>query len=155
MKGNTIILSANPQGKFLEGVAGDTSKPGTIMQIQAGTVDASGRKTYIAAAPGTDGLDVQLAVMIEDDLQGFGVSQAAVVGTRIRLYVPISGEEMNILAGEIAGTGNSYTIGDKLIVDAESGILVPYAATPQAAVAEAMETLAQVAGSTLLYVTIL
>lgn len=151
-RGNSIVVTAEPKGQFLEGTIADTSKPGTIMQVKAATAFKGGRPSYVAGAPGTDGKQVLPAVLLEDNLQGKTSSDAYVSGTRCRLYCPVAGEELNILVGEVAGTGNSYAIGDRLIIDAEDGILVPETGSPQATQFVALEAVTQVAGSYLLHV---
>lgn len=150
-KGNTIILSSNPKGQFIEGTIGDTSKPGTIMQIEAATTDKNGRPTLIAAAPGADGKKVMCAVLLEDNLQGKLISDAYVSGTRCRAYVPAPGEEINVRYGETAGTGNSVTIGDRLIVNATGGYLIPESGSPEDTPFVARETLTQQAADALVF----
>ncbi len=151
-RGSGIILSSNPKGVFLSGIAGDTSKPGTIMQVALATERIGNNFTYIASAPGTDGYKVLCAVMIESSKFGLSVGTAAVSGQLIEMYVPASGEDINVLVGEVAGTGNSYAIGDKLIIDAEDGLLVPFTGSPQDTPFIMMETLTQVSGSYLAWV---
>jgi hypothetical protein len=85
--------------------------------------------------------------LLPDQLQGKGATDAYVLGTRCFLYCPISGEEMNLVLGEIAGTGNTFAIGDRFIIDAENGILVPESGSPQETLAVCLETVTQVAGS--------
>ena len=159
MRGNAIIVSSNPKGQYDEGTIGEANRsPGTIMQLKAATPFQGGRPVWVAAASGTDGKDVLYAVLLEDDQQGVtatGAGAVYAINTHCRLYFPIKGEEMNILAGEVAGTGNSFAIGDRLIVDAEDGILIPETGTPQATFAVSMQALPQVAGSTLLWVKII
>lgn len=153
-KGNTIVLSVPPKGVMEGGIINDTSKPGTLMQIDTSVqVDKHGRKTWIAAAPGADGLlKGAYPVLMEDKKQGKAVTDAYVAGTECQLYFPLPGEDFNALCGEVAGTGNTYAIGDALELDAETGILVPYSATPQNVFAQCMEVVTQVTGSHLTWV---
>jgi hypothetical protein len=148
-RGQSIIVSAEPRGVFDEGTIGDTSLPGTLMQLQAAVAPVNGRYSYVAFAPGTDGKSGICAVLREDIMQGKKISDAYVSGTRCFLYYPIAGEEVNLRLGEVAGTGNTYAIGDRLIADAEDGILVPEAGTPQELVAVVLETTTQQAGGVL------
>lgn len=150
-RGNQIVVTADPQGKFDEGTIDDTSKPGTIMQTVAGSARLGGRFHFVAAAVGTDGKQAQQMVLLEDNLQGKTVTDAYVAGTRCRVYTPIPGEECNVLVGEAAGTGNTVAVGDRLILDAEDGILVPEAGTPQETPWVALEAETQQAGSQLLW----
>jgi hypothetical protein len=162
-KGNSIVVSASPICPFEWGYINDTSLPGTIMQIdnsvgtygQPPTGPYTGRFAWKASAPGTDGQGVLNAILMEDRQQGFPFTQAYVQGTWGELYYPQSGEEVNILLGEVAGTGNSYNVGDSLMVDAETGILVPYVAGSGTGVfAICLEKVVQAAGSRLTWVKI-
>lgn len=150
-KGNTIILSANPQGKFIEGVIADTSKPGTIMQIQAATEMSNGRPTFIAAAPGTDGKAVVHNVLLEDGLQGKTITDAYVSGTRCFVYVPLPGEELNVIVGEGAGTANTFAIGDRFEINATGGYLIPETGSPQQTSWICRETVTQKAAAYLTF----
>lgn len=151
-RGNKIIVTADPKGRFVEGTIGDTSKPGACMQLQISppqTANQVGRFTYVAAAPGTDGKQIEHLILLEDSPQGKTISDAYVSGTRCRMYIPLAGEEINILLGEVAGTGNSYAIGDQVILDADGGIYVPYTGSPQETAFQVMEVVTQVSGSNL------
>ncbi len=153
-RGNTVIINGpEAKGKFEEIILNDTSKPGTIMQIDTSVTKLkSGHWTWKAANTGTDGKAAQIAVLLEDKLQGFTFGQAGVAGTLRRIYYPLPGEDINCLLGEVAGTGNTYAVGDRLILDAEDGILVPESGSPQATIAVCCEILTQVAGSALAWV---
>lgn len=152
-KGQDVVVSSNPKGQFLEGIIGDTSKPGTVMQIKAATVPVGGRHTWIAAAVGTDGLPGIIAVLRPDHLQGKTITDAYVSGTRCFLYCPIAGEEVNVLLDEGAGTSNTIAIGDRFMLDAEDGICVPASGTPSSVPFIAMEAYTNVAGSQLTWCT--
>src|SRR5258708_6667376 len=100
MKGNVIgPLNCDPHGIFMEGTAGDTSKPGTQMQVQAGVAPVNGRFTYVHYQPSADGDPRLCIVMREDQEQGFTAAglNAAAIGQRIFLYIPHPGDEMNVL----------------------------------------------------------
>lgn len=149
-RGSQIIVSSNPRGTFLTGIAGDTSTPGTCMQVQAATAMIGTNFTFIAAAPGTDGKKVLCAIMLANTKNGLSsTSAAAVAGQLIEMYVPAPGEDINIRLGEVAGTANTYAIGDRVIIDAEDGIFVPETGSPQDTPFVVMEAETQVAGGTL------
>jgi hypothetical protein len=159
MRGNSIIVSAEPRGRRIGGQINDTSSPGTIMQIDTGATpifsQGIGEFQWKAAAPGTDGLDVLQACLLEDFLFGKSLTDAYAVGQKIALYFPLHGDEMNLRCGEVAGTGNTYAIGARLIIDAESGILVPESGSPQHTFAVVLEVITQVVGSSLVWVMII
>ncbi len=140
-------------GNKLEGIIGDTSLPGTIMQVKAATGLNAFEPTWIAAAVGKDGDQVLGAVLEEDRYQGKTITDAYVSGTKCFLYCPLVGDFMNLLCGEIGGTANYFTIGDRLFIDAESGLLVPESGTGTAfhIYAVALETTLGLADSSLVF----
>ena len=111
MNGSLIIVSSETGGKFLEGTITDTSKPGTCMEIVPATTPIQGHHSYRACSR-TAGLKGPIAVLLEDDLQGVVASGAYVAGTRGRLYMPLAGDDLNMLVGDIAGTSDTIAIGD-------------------------------------------
>ncbi len=153
-QGNRIVMTGvDPKGNFLEGPIGDTSKPGTIMQISAGTALQAFEPTWIAAAIGKDGDQVLGAVLCEDRYQGKGITDAYVSGTKCFIYCPLPGDYMNLLCGEAGGTTNYFTIGDRLFMDADSGLLVPESGTGTAfaIMAIALETTVGLADTSLVF----
>lgn len=148
MRGSKIIVTGDPKGVRLSGIIGDTSKPGTCMQLNTGqTVDKPGGFTWIAAAPGTDGKGVLHCILLEDRTQGKLNTDAFVSGTLINMYCPLPGEDMNVIIGETAGTGNSFNIGDRLIINATAGYYIPETGSPQQTSWLVMEKVTQVAAS--------
>jgi hypothetical protein len=150
VKGQSIILAAEPRGQFLEGIIGDTSLPGTCMQIKAATAPVSGRHTWVAADTGTSGLHNITAILLEDQFQGGLNSTAYTAGRRGRLYVPLPGEEMNVRCDQGSGTSNSIAIGDRLQLDGTNGVYVPVTST-NADVFVALEAITQFAADTLVW----
>lgn len=122
MKGTKIILSGEPQGKFLEGVVSGTPKPGTVMELK-NTVLKGGEPTWQvwSKASGAYGL---IAVLMEDTAQGSIYSTAYVDGTRCRLYCPIAGEKLNMLVHDVAGTADDVAIGALFGVETATGKLI-------------------------------
>ena len=133
MKGTQVIVSANPQGKFLEGTVVGTPKPGTMMQIQAGTEPTNGRHSYVpygTTTNGGDGAPRQVIVLLEDAEQGGTYDTAYVTGKRGRLYCPIPGEELNVRMADISGTGSGtedIAIGERLLIVEGTGKISPVA----------------------------
>jgi hypothetical protein len=135
--GNEIILSSPPKGVFLEGTVTGTPKPGTILEVTpgqtpsgipplGGSTTGGGRLTYRVYQPGTDGLARPQFVLLADNLQGGVSTTAYVTGSRVRLYVPAPGEELNLICTLFGtGTGNDLAVGDGLIVHSGTGFLIP------------------------------
>ncbi len=150
-KGNTILLTANPKGNFLEGVISGTPKPGTIVGIKAATALQGGDPTWVEANPGSIGLKVMYAVLLEDIWTGRLQTDAYVDGARCRVYCPLPGDDLNLLVGEAAGTSNTFAIGDEFLIGAGVGKLVPNTGSPQDALAICMEVITQSAKETLVF----
>lgn len=126
-RGSEIIVSANPQGVFLEGTIYGTPKPGTVMQVKA-TALIGGRPVWQVYDTAGDGYPGMVAVLLPDSLQGGLATTAYATGTHCFLYCPIAGEELNMLVADVSGTGTSGSeakaIGDILMVDDGTGKLV-------------------------------
>lgn len=123
-KGTGIICSAPPRGRFIEGTVSGTPKPGTCMQVQAGTAMTNGRFTYEVYTPSASGDPRPVIVLLDDPDQGFLATTAYVSGTRCFLYEPVNGDELNMLVKDVSGTGDDHTIGERMQIDTGSGKLV-------------------------------
>ena len=119
--GDGIIVSAEPKGMYLEGIISGTPKPGTMMQLKAATAQVAGEYTWEVYNPNASGDPRLVAILLADELQGGVVSQAYVSGSRGFLYCPLPGEICNILVKDVAGTGDTHAIGDRMYAEAGSG----------------------------------
>lgn len=132
MKGNEILVSGKPGGKFLEGTVVGTPAPGTIMSLQSTVADGNGEFTWVPWSYSTGAAGLQ-AVLLPDQLQGQLPTTAYVTGKRCFLYVPLPGEFLNLLLADVAGTGDVHTVSDLLGVQTTTGLLVvnsSFASTP-------------------------
>ena len=151
-RGNTILVQAGPQGRFVEGFIATAEKPGTVMQMDPTVPVKSGRHTWKVYTPGTDGARPfgPLIVLLEDTLQGRTTADAYVAGNRCFGYVPQAGEEINVLLADVAGTADSHALGEQLMIKNASGKAILATGTPgcvpftllEAVVAPAADTLA-------------
>lgn len=123
-QGNTIIVSSDPMGRFLEGIIDGTPKPGTCMQVKAAVAAVGGAYTWEVFNQAADGTPSLVAVLLTDELQGKLATDAYVTATRGRLYCPAAGEMLNMLKGDVAGTADDWAIGDRLMIDDTTGKLV-------------------------------
>lgn len=144
----TIIVSGG-NGVFRECIVSGTPKPGTCMTPLAATEPVNGVFTYEVFNRDADGNQAVVAVLLEDTLQGYGVSQAYVTGTRGMLYFPQPGDHLQMLVKNIAGTGDSFAIGDILIIDDGTGTLVATTGTPEMESFVVLETQAALTSDTL------
>lgn len=152
-RGNCIIVSSNPRGVFMEGYigAGLTPKPGTIMQIQASTALKSGRHTFELYNADADGGRPKgpFYVLREDGLQGRDTSTAYAAGERAFFYTPLPGEELNLLVANLAGTGDDHAVGEMLIVDDTTGLMIATTGAPETEVAQLLEVITDPTADTL------
>ncbi|MCK9569341.1 hypothetical protein M0R72_10425 [Candidatus Pacearchaeota archaeon] len=147
MKGNNIVVEANPRGKFVEGTVSGTPYPGTIMQVKAATEPVGGRFTYEAYNRDADGNRPlgPLYILREDQLQGKAATSAYADGDRAFLYCPLPGDEVNILVSAAGtSTGDSLAIGDLLIPNDGDGTCVATTGSPEIEPFVVMETTADV-----------
>lgn len=152
-RGSNIIVSADPGGKFSEGIiaVGQTPKPGTVMQKVHATALVGGRHTYTAFDSSADGVRPLSAiwVLLPDKLQGKTATDAYAAGDRCFLYSPLAGEELNLLLLDIAGTADDHTAGEQLIIDDGTGKLIATTGSPELEPFTLLETITDPAADTL------
>lgn len=128
-RGNSIIVSTlqASAGDFTEGIvaAGETPKPGTIMQKDTSVALQGGRHTYKIYNRGTDGHRPAGAmyILLEDMLQGRLATTAYAAGERCFLYALQKGDEVNALIANVSGTAD-ITKGTLMSVDDATGKLI-------------------------------
>lgn len=143
MKGNEILISAEPNGRFLEGIVYGTPKPGTCMQIKAATEMVNGRFTWEVFNADADGNQRLVAVLLPDALQGKTFDDAYASGDRCFLYCPLPGDELNMLVTDInTGTSDTFAIGDLLMIDDGTGKLIDTTGSPESESFICLETYA-------------
>lgn len=152
-RGNNIIVSANPRGVFMEGFigVGVTPYPGTILQCDYAVALKGGRHTFKFYAPGTDGEQPVGAfwVLLGDHMQGKTTADAYAAGDRCFLYAPVMGEELNLLIANLAGTADDHALGEKLMVDTGTGMLIATTSSPETEVAILKEAITDPVANTL------
>jgi hypothetical protein len=172
-KGNNILVGTHPRGRFEEGILSDTNsstpKPGTVMEfVRSQTQDGTGRwewDVFGADAASSnngvaaDGDQRMIAVLLEDSNQGKTADTAyaastATSKTRLPLYFPIMGEELNMIFENISGTGadQDVAVGDQLIVDNGTGKLLVAAGSDESEPFISMEALTDIMADTLTHV---
>jgi hypothetical protein len=143
MRGNAILITEDPRGRFKEGVVDGTPKPGSIMQLLAGTsVDDNGHHTWGVYDRSADGDNPAgpLAVLLE---KGEGVAPFTITGSSgsrtrtndggsafeagdlCRLYCPLPGDELNVLwATSGTSTGDALTVGQIGMPEDGTGLII-------------------------------
>lgn len=70
-------------------------------------------------------------------------------GERFFGYVPVAGEEYNLLLANVAGTADDHTKGEMLIADDTTGMFVATTGTPETEMAMLKETITDPTADTL------
>lgn len=137
MKGTRIQVSTPGgahAGIFLEGkiASGQTPKPGTVMEMiaTAPVVNLFEWTPYgVTAADGgnfvtADGDRKMIAILLENHKEGKIYSDAYAAADHCYLYIPRAGEQFNMLLQVQSGTGDTFTVGQELMVDDGTGKLL-------------------------------
>lgn len=153
MRGTQIIVSSEPQGKFMEGIigAGITPYPGTAMQLDISESLQGGRHVWELYNADADGGRPKgpIIILIENKLLGRDYSTAYAAAERCFGYVPETGDELNLLLGDVSGTADAHTKGEILIIDDTTGEFIATTGSPEEEVAMLLETLSAPTADTL------
>lgn len=164
VKGNNILISEMEKNRRIEGFIQRTTKPGTCMEIDWSVAPVNGDWTWepygITAADGIRGVGADgdrrlVAVLLNDTLAGQAAT-TAYAGTsdapvRCFLYVPVVGEELNMLIDDIGGTGDDLRIADILMIDDGTGRLIETTGDPESEPFIVLEALTNPMADTLLH----
>ena len=146
MKGNSVIANGNqPNGRFVTAILSGVLSPGQQLELKPGVEPVNGNFTYQACSAA--GANEPAFILMEDNSQGSSITTPYTDGALAQLYVPISGDELNLLYKNIAGTADAFTIGQKVVVDA-TGKFVANTGTPQR-IHQCEETVAAITADTL------
>lgn len=153
-RGSTILINQiEAKGRKLQCYLGTgvTPKPGTILQLQPATALRGGLFTVELYNADADGGRPKgpFLVLLEDSKQGKTVSDAYAAGELAECYVPLPGDELNLLLLDVAGTGDDHTKGETLIVDDTTGKLIATTGSPETEVAMLLETVTDPVADTL------
>lgn len=147
----TIVLSAAPAGRFLEGILSAAAYPGTLMEVVPATEPVGGKHTW-RASQAISGHRRLIAVLLENEMIGKTCEDQIASGQKIRLYCPIPGDELLVLVSASGtGTGDSKAIGD-MLMRSSAGTLITES-SPESEPFQVMETISDVvAAGTLVHV---
>lgn len=151
-RGNRIVIT--PERCFrVEGIiaAGETPKPGQVVQIQAATALQGGRHTWEIYNADADGGRPKgpYIVLTEDLLQGNDATVAYAAGARAFGAILLPGCEFNGLLLNIAGTADDHALGEVLIVDDTTGKFIATTGSPETEVAMILEAVTDPTADTL------
>ena len=143
---NAIILSADPKGHFIEGklAAGSTPLPGQVLVLL-------NTGEYQAWAGLADGNHDEVVVVLPDSLQGKTVTEAYGDGDHFFGYIPVPGDELNMLFETNVGVADDVAVADRMIVKI-GGNLIVGAGTEQMLPFKALEAVNNATVNTLIAV---
>lgn len=156
-KGSQIVVSPNPRGIFDEGTiaSGETPKPGTIVQIQDSSgIDGNGKFTFEIYNADADGGRPKgpFYVLLADELRGVTETTAYAAGDHCFVYVPLPGDQLNMLVLNLAGTADDHSFGEMLIVDDTTGKLIATTGSPETEAFKLLEAITDPTADTLAHV---
>lgn len=141
-QGNEIVVSANARGRKKEGILNGALQPGVCVEVSAGVEPVSGEHDWSVFNAAADGDQRLVTVLDRDHNQGKLATAAYVDNDRCFLYCPLPGDELNMLVANIAGTGDTFAIGDILMIDDGTGKLIATTGSPESESFIVMETIA-------------
>lgn len=152
-RGQCIVVSSEPRGKFHEFIigAGLTPKPGTAVQIDYSVALVGGCHTVKLYDADADGGRPKgpLIILTENYLYGGDMTTAYAAGQRAFGYIPGAGDELNLLLADVSGTGDAHSAGEMLIPDDGTGKWNATTGTPETEPAQLMEDVAAPTADTL------
>lgn len=150
---NKIVLTPVPHGHFIEGLldASSTPKPGQMVTMK-NVAPVGNDYTFELFNGAADGDRSEIIVVIEDSMQGKTVADAYAASSRFFGYIPLPGDELNVLFNNVAGTADDVAIGDKLIVDDGTGKVNVTTGSPEREPFIALEAITDPTADQLLHV---
>lgn len=143
---NTILLTAAPMGRFLEGILNTACYPGTSMEVDAAVEPVGGKHTWQASSL-TNGYRQLIAILLENEMVGKTCADQIADEQKIRMYCPIPGDELLVLVSASGtGTGDAQAIGD-LLIRANGGTFIATTGTVYQEPFQVMETMTDVTSS--------
>lgn len=157
MSRRNVICITPEKAIHVEGIiaAAITPKPGQVVQVDPSVALQDGRHTWKLYDADADGGNPKgpLIILTEDSLQGRLMTTAYAAGERAFGVIPLPGCELNLLFGDIAGTGatSDVTAGNVLIPNDTDGKWLVTTGSPEIEPAMALETVADMTEDTLIW----
>ncbi len=152
---NQIIVNLEPRGVFQEGYIVGALLPGTIVQrVAAQAIDDTGRHKWQVYDQAANSANGAWAVLLPDKLQGKTSLQAYADGDRCRVYIPHAGDELNVLKQDVGGTADDFAVGDLLIIEDGTGLVILTTGTPEQEHFTCLETITDPTADQLVWVVV-
>lgn len=152
-RGSRIVVNADARGHYEWGYVTTAEKPGTILQIDPSVALKHGKHTWVVYNRDADGNrpKVPFAVLVENLYQGVEATTAITAGDFCKLYLPLPGDELNLLYLNQSGTADDVALGDILTVDDGTGKVLVTTGSPETEVAVALEAITDPTADQLLW----
>jgi hypothetical protein len=152
-RGSKIVVNADAKGAYEWGYVTTAEKPGTILQIDPSTALKHGKHTWVVYNRDADGNRPKgpFAVLDFDPYQGRTADTAYAAGDFAKMYIPLPGDELNLLFGNVSGTADDIALGDLLIVVDGTGKVIETTGSPETEVAVALEAISDPVADQLLW----
>lgn len=159
MRGSTIVLSTNgpPRGSWREMTVktGQTFYPGMAVQTDSSVALVEGVHTAKIYDADIDGGRPKGALYVVTEIlqveQGKTITDSIAAGERCMCYCPLPGDQLNILLGDVAGTGSpsDFAAEDIVIPDDTTGLFILSTGTPEIEPFKLLETQADLTANSL------
>lgn len=152
-RGNRVVVNPDAKGAYEWGYLTTAEKPGTILQIDPSVALKHGKHTWVVYNRDADGDQPKgpFAVLIEDLYTGRDATTAVTAGDFVKMYIPLAGDELNLLFKNDTGTADDIALGDLLIVDDGTGKVFKTTGSPETEVAVALEAIVDPTADQLLW----
>ncbi len=152
-RGNRVVVNPDAKGAFEWGYLATAEKPGTIMQVDPTVALKAGKNTWKVFTRDADGDRPRgpFAVLVEDLYKGQDATTAYPLGEIAKLYIPLPGDELNLLYKNVSGTADDVALGDILTVDTGTGKVQVTSGSPETEVACALEAITDPTADQLLW----
>jgi hypothetical protein len=154
-RGNRIVITSPPSGIHSEGLVktGQTFFPGMVVVRDPTIALVNGRHTYKIFNETADGDHPTGGFWVVTEgllgLIGKTTSDSYAAGERCSLYSPKTGEELNLLVLNLAGTADDHAIGEKMMLDTGTSKLIVTTGTPELEIAQLLEAIVDPTADTL------
>lgn len=137
-RGNRVRIGAEARGKAFDGYIYGTPKPGVAMTIKTPFYQGN-LHLWEPYNRDADGDRAEIAILLEDEMQGKTYNDAYVDGNIGKLYFPQMGEMFNMWYQNAVGTGDDVAAGQYMILDDGTGQLLTTTGSPQSEPFKALE----------------
>lgn len=152
-RGNKIVVNPDAKGAKEWGYIDGAYKPGTVLQIDPSVALKHGKHTWTVYNRDADGNNPKgpFAILDYDEYTGRDATTAYESGAFAKFYIPLPGDELNLLFLNQSGTADDVALGTIMIVDDGTGKVTPTTGTPETEVAVALEAIVDPTADQLLW----